>query len=173
MSRRGQLVLAAAAVVAVALAPVVLSYLQLGYHADVRATADYGDPTTDARRVLERAVATASADVPAEYRWSQRRQAVIAVKDRLRPRLDRLRTARVKSGTLHQVTDNGTVARGWAARRCPGGPDRQFGDCAVREGVIVQNRTGRTHVLGVGFDLRTTTSRGETRVTLVVVPAEN
>ncbi len=168
--RRGQLVLVAAALVAVALAPVVLSYLQLGYHGDVRATADYDDPTTDARRVLDRAVATAQSGVAGEYSWSRRADAVARVRSELEPRLDRLRTSRVVSGTVHAVTYNGTVAEAWRTVHCPGGPDRQFGACVVDRGVVVQARTGRTHVVGVGFDLTTTTPRGETNVTVFVRP---
>ena len=168
--RRGQLVLVAAALVAVALAPVVLAYLQLGYHADVRATADYDDPTTDAFRVLDRAVATASAGVPGEYAWDRRQAAVTTVRDRLEPRFDRLRTASVESGTVHVVAYNGTAASQWMADNCPRGPDRQFGTCVVDRGVVVQNRAGRSHVLGVGLDVTTTTSRGETTVTAVVRP---
>ncbi|MFC7019925.1 MULTISPECIES: DUF7261 family protein [Haloarcula] len=168
--RRGQLVLVAAALVAVALAPIVLSYLQLGYHGDVRATADHGDQTRDARRTLDRAVATAQSGVTGEYAWSRRRAAVTEVRGRLEPRLERLRTSEVDAGTVHAATYNGTVAGAWADERCPGGPARQFGACAVDRGVLVQNRTGVTHVVGVGFDLTTTTPRGETRVTVFVRP---
>ncbi|MFC6862082.1 hypothetical protein ACFQGE_01250 [Halomicroarcula sp. GCM10025817] len=168
--RRGQLVLVAAALVAVALAPVVLASLQLGYHGDVRATGDYGDPTRDARRALDRAVATAQSGVTGEYAWSRRRAAVTEVRDRLEPRLERLRTSRVDAGTVHAVTYNGTVAEAWADERCPGGPAREFGACVVDRGVLVQNRIGTTHVVGVGLDVTTTTPRGETRVTVFVRP---
>lgn len=170
--QRAQLVLAAAALVAVALAPVVVAYLQLGYHADVRATADYDDPTTDALRVVDRAVATASAGVPGEYAWPRRGAAVTAVRERLGPQFDRFRTGSVESGTVHVVAYNGTAASQWMGEDCPGGPDRRFGRCVVDRGVVVQNRTGRTHVLGVGLDVTTTTPRGETTVTVVVRPAE-
>nr|WP_254279967.1 hypothetical protein [Halomicroarcula marina] len=55
---------------------------------------------------------------------------------------------------------------------CPSGPDRQFGDCAADRGVVVQERLGRTHVLGVAVDVTTTTERGETAVTAVLRPVE-
>jgi len=69
---RGQLVLVAAVLVAVALAPVVLASLQLGYHDDVRATAANGDPTADTVRVLDRAVTRESGTVPRNYSWAAR-----------------------------------------------------------------------------------------------------
>ncbi|MBX0322047.1 hypothetical protein EGH21_03270 [Halomicroarcula sp. F13] len=168
MSRRGQLVLVAAALVAVALAPVVLAYLQLGYHDDVRATAEYDDPTTDTLRVLDRAVATASRDVPGDYAWSRRTAAVTHVRDELRPTVARLETARVERGTVTGIAYNASVATTWADASCPSGPARQFGDCIADRGVVVQDRTDRTHVLAVAVDVTTTTERGTTAVTVVV-----
>ncbi|QIO22042.1 hypothetical protein [Haloarcula sp. JP-L23] len=168
MRRRGQLVLVAAALVAVALAPVVLAYLQLGYHDDVRATAEYGDPTAGTLRVLDRAVATTSSDVPGDYSWARRTVAVTSVRDELRPTLARLRTVRIERGTVTAIAYNASVATAWADASCPSGPDRQFGDCVADRGVVVQNRTDRTHVLGVAVDVTTTTERGETTITVVV-----
>ncbi|WP_336336835.1 DUF7261 family protein [Haloarcula brevis] len=172
MTRRGQLVLVAAAVVAVALVPILVASLQLGYHDDVRATADYDDdPTADALRVLERAVATESASVPKQYAWAARDSATAAVRGGLQPRLDRLRTSRVEAGVYYDVSYNGTAAREWSVADCPSGPDRQFGDCVATRGIVVQDRVGRTHVLAVGFDVTATTERGETTVTVVVEPS--
>lgn len=168
MSRRGQLVLVAAILIAVAIAPLVLAALQLGYHEDVRATADHGSPTAATLRVLDRSVPAASAGVPGEYSWSRRRAAVTEVRSELAVSLDRLRTGGVRDGVVRTVQYNSTVATGWRRTNCPGGPDRAFGPCRVDRGVVVQERTGRTHVLAVGFDVRVTTQRGETAVTVVV-----
>ena len=168
MSGRGQLVLVAAVLVAVALAPVVLAYLQLGYHDDVRATGQYDDPTAETVRVLDRAVTNVSGDIPPSYAWSERSAAVTAIRDRLAPTRSRLRTAEVASGTVTNVTYNTTAATTWRASNCPSGPDRQFGDCVADRGVVVQDRVGQTHVLGVAVDVTTTTERGETTVTVVL-----
>ncbi|WP_135301962.1 DUF7261 family protein [Haloarcula amylovorans] len=170
MSERGQLVLVAATLVAMALAPIVLAYLQLGYHDDVRATADYDDPTAETVRVVERATATASSGVPGDYPWPDRNAAVTSVRDDLRPPLDHLQVARVSEGTVTSITYNASAATAWRDANCPDGPDRQFGPCAADRGVVVQERTGRTHVLGVAFDVTTTTDRSETTVTVVVRP---
>ncbi|MFB6224367.1 MAG: hypothetical protein ABEH86_11930 [Haloarcula sp.] len=169
MTRRGQLVLVAATLIAVALVPIVLASLQLGYHDDVHATADYDDdPTADALRVLERAVATESASTPSQYAWVANTSAVTAVRGGLRPRIDRLQTSRIEGGVHYNITYNGTAAREWKDANCPGGPDRQFGDCVADRGVVVQDRLGRTHVLAVGLDVATTTERGESTVTVVL-----
>jgi hypothetical protein len=163
------MVLVAATVIAVALVPIVLASLQLGYHDDVRATADYDDdPTADALRVLERAVATESASIPSRYAWATRDSAVTAVHTGLQPRLDRLEAARIEDGVYYNVTYNGTAARQWTDANCPSGPNRQFGDCVADRGVVVQDRVGRTHVLVVAFDITTTTERGEATVTVVL-----
>lgn len=165
---RAQLVLAAAAVVAVALAPVVVAYLQLGYHDDVRAGTDYDAPAENAQRVLDRAVHESVAGIPSEYDWTEREDAVTEIRDRLEPRLGELESARVEEGTAYQVAYNASVAVEWAAENCPSGPNRQFGGCEAVDGVVVQDRVGETHVLAVAFDLRVTTERGWIRETVVV-----
>ena len=165
---RGQLVLAAAALVAVALAPVVFAYLQLGYHADVTASGDYAAPGRNAERLLQRAVHDAAVGVPADYEWSDRADAVSEVRSELTPRLDSLRSSRVESGTAYRVSYNRSTADAWRRENCPSGPNRQFGACEARRGLVVQERAGETHVLAVAFDVRVTTERGTTEMTLVV-----
>jgi hypothetical protein len=162
---RGQLVLLTAAVVAVAIVPLAFAYFQLGYDADVRAGGDHADPGRDATRVLSRAVheAALSADGP----WAARSAVVDRTRNQLEPRLETLRTARVERGTVFQVSYD-SAAADWAARNCPGGPARQFGDCESRRGVVVQERAGETHVVAVGFDVSITTERGSREITLVV-----
>lgn len=165
---RGQLVLATAAVVAVALAPVLLAYLQLGYHADTTAAAEFEDPTANADRVLTQAVHEASGGVPSNYSWGRRDDAARTIRGRLRPRVDRLETARVESGTQLRVRYNDTAAASWAGKNCPGGDGRQFGPCRAVDGVVVQNRVGETTPLAVAFDVTVVRERGTTTVTLVV-----
>jgi hypothetical protein len=165
---RAQLVLAAAAVVAVALAPAVLAYHQLGYHPDVAASEEYDAPLANAERVLERAVHEAGSNVTGTYDWSERKRAVDAVEDRLDAPLAALERSRVASGTAYEVDVNESVARTWARDHCPRDPNRQFGACRAREGVVVQERAGETTVLAVAFDLRATTGRGTRAARLVV-----
>lgn len=167
---RGQLVLVAAGVIAVALVPVVLAYLQLGYAADVEASEGYTDPGWNAKRLLERAVHDAAAGVPGEYRWGRRRAAVRAVHDRLAGPFDALRTARLADGTAYLVRYNESAASAWAAANCPSGPARRFGPCEARDGVAVQQRAGETHVLAVAVDVTVVTERGSTELTFVVRP---
>ncbi len=169
-SDRGQLVLLAAAVVAVALTPVVLAVLQFGYHPDVRASRGYAADGPDAERVLTGALHRAAAGVPADFPWSERDRAVVAVRDRLRPRLAAFESARVESGTGVRVDYNASAAAGWARERCPRGPDRQFGPCEVVDGLVVQERVGETHVLAASFDVLVTTRRGRSRFTVTVRP---
>ena len=161
---RAQLVLVAGAVIAVGLAPIALAYVQLG------ATPDAGigtseRPGEDVTRALDRAVFEAASGVPGNHSWSDRAAAVAAVENRLGPRLATLRTSGLREGVVHEIEYNETAAQAWAAEDCPGGPDRQFGDCEAIGGVIVQDRGGRTHVLGVAVDLRVTADRRSARST--------
>ncbi|WP_254537000.1 DUF7261 family protein [Halomarina litorea] len=165
---RAQLVLAAAAVVAVALVPAVLAYQQLGYHPDVTASAEYDAPLANAERVLERAVHEAGANVTGEYDWEHRERAVEATADRLGPPTDALEASSVAAGTAYEVGTNDSAARAWASEHCLAGPGRQFGTCRAVDGVVVQERAGETTVLAVAFDVRATTDRGSYEATLVV-----
>ncbi len=167
VGERAQLVLAAAALVAIALAPVVVAYLQLGFHADVTASAEYDAPDRNAERLLSRAVHDASTDAPANFAWDEREAAVTGVRSALDPRLDALRSSRVESGTVYQVGYNQSAAEAWSDGNCPGGPNRQFGACEARQGVVVQERAGQTHVLAAAFDVRVTSERESMELTLV------
>jgi hypothetical protein len=147
---------------------VVLAYLQLGYHDDVRAASAADKPTGDTVRVLDRAVTRESESVPGAYAWAERRQAVTAFRDDLEPVRSRLRSAEIERGTVTEISYNASAATAWQSANCPSGPGREFGACRTDRGVVVQNRVDRTHVLAVGFDVTTTTERGETTVTVVL-----
>jgi hypothetical protein len=164
---RGQLVLLAAGVLVAALAAILLTYLQLGYHDDVAASADYERPGWEAQRYLDRAVAEAGAGIPANHRWSNRSDAVTVVRSRLDGRVATFETARLESGTVARTRYNRSAARDWASDQCPGGTDRQFGSCEARRGVVVQDRLGRVHVLAVAMDATVTTERGSWNLTMV------
>lgn len=168
MSRRGQLVLVAAVLVAVAIVPLVVAYMQLGYHADVRASGAHDDPSADARSVLVRAVHEAGADVQSTYRWSDRDAAVDTVRSRLGPRIATVETARVEEGIHRNISYNQTLASRHARTSCQRGPNRQFGTCTAIGGVVVQGRDGWTHVIAVAFDLRSTTERSRTELSTVI-----
>lgn len=164
---RGQLVLAAAAVVALALAPVVLAYLQLGFHPDVVASTDYDSHGADARRFLERSVHEAGANATGRA-WGEREAAVDAMRDELAPRLTTLNASRVAEGVAYAVRYNHSAASSWASGSCPGGRGRAFGLCRADRGVIVQERAGETTVLAAAFDVTVTTPRGHRDLTFVV-----
>ncbi len=170
MNDRAQLVLGAAALVAVALTPVLFAYLQLGYSGDVVASGEYDAPVQSAQRVLSRGVHGAGSRVPESYRWRKRDAAVSTVRTELQGTLDALRSSRVESGTVYQVAYNESAAQTWADEHCPAtrGPNRQFGACEASQGIVVQNRDSETHVLAVAFDVRVTTERGRYETTLAV-----
>lgn len=163
---RGQLVLVAALALALALVALGIAYLQLGYHDDVRMPDQ--EPAQQLDAVLERAVQDASADVSDTYHWDDRGDAVRAVRDELNETREQLETSRVNEGHVYHVSFNETHADQWATENCPDGPNRQFGSCESMDGVALQERADRTHVLAVAFDLVITTPDGESSVTIAV-----
>lgn len=166
---RGQLVLLAAATVAVALVAMGLAYAQLGYDADATAGADARGPGASVDRALDRAVHGAAAPAAGEYRWARRTDAAAAVGRRLDRRVGRIERARLDGETVVRVERNGSAARRWARRRCPGGPERRFGACRAVDGVVVQERAGETTVLAVALDVRLIADGGRLRSTATTV----
>lgn len=172
MSRRarGQVVVLAAAVIALALVPLVAAYLQLGYAADLRAESDE-EPIADADRSLRAGVTRIAGTLPAEYAWTERDRAAEAVRTRLTARMDALgRSGAAGADASYRLTYDRRAAADWAARRCPDGANRQFGDCVVRDGVVVQERADRTHLVAVAVDVRIVGASGTSRATLIVRP---
>lgn len=163
---RGQLVLVAAIALAVALVPLGLAYLQLGYHKDIDTSVD-PEPARQITATLDRSVHAATAEVPG-HDWDDRTTHVEAIQAHLAPTLETVTTARLADGHVYSVTYNDTRARAWQRNHCPAGPDRQFGPCGAIDGVVVQERDGRTYLLAVAVDLRITTPDGEMEVTTVV-----
>jgi hypothetical protein len=166
---RGQLVLAAAGVVAVAVLALAGAYLQLGAHPDLAAERDVGprEATDRAIGVLERATTDARVTHTGEP-WSNRTGVVEAVRSDLASALASLETARIARGTAYSVTTNQSAASAYASTSCPGGDGREFGDCEAIDGVVVQERAGETTVVAVAFDLTVTTPDGETTITVIV-----
>lgn len=160
--------LVTAAIVAIALVPMVVAYLQLGYHADVEASADHDRPARNAEHVLNRAVDNASGSVAGEYEWEQRVLAADAVNRTLDLTFGQVEQSRLQSSIAYEVRQNSSAAVDTATDNCPRGPDRAFGSCETRGGIVVQERAGETHILAVALDVRVTSERGRTDVTFVV-----
>jgi len=163
---RGQLVLVAAVALAAALVVLGFAYLQLGYSDDI--AAGTVEPAHGIETTLDRSVHNASTDVPAAYGWDERTTGAATVRERLNATIETLNVARLQDGHVYDVSYNRTHAIRWGADNCPAGPNRQFDACDAVDGVVVQDRNGRTHVLGVAVDIRITTPETETTVTTVV-----
>jgi hypothetical protein len=164
---RGQLVLLAAVVVAVALVPMAVAYAQLGYDADH--SADAPDVTLDdVRRSLDAAFTTAALDVDGTADASDATAAASAVREDLRAAVRRLERDVAATDRGLVVSYNATAAAAWADERCPGGAGREFGDCRVESGLVVQSRAGETTVLAAGFDLSVVGPGERTNATVLV-----
>lgn len=164
VNERGQLVLVAAAVAALALVPVAAAYLQFGYApavADV--DTDHGERVT---RALDR-IADGAAETATGSQWEDRERAVERVETSLAPRLDTVERARLGDGVVVNATYDGALAE---RVDCPSGNGRSFGECEVHGGVVVQERAGETVVVAVVFDVRVTTPDGTTQFGYVARP---
>lgn len=167
---RGQLVLLAAAAIAVALVPLALAYVGLGYHADVGSDDDPAAPLSDAERVLERTTHNATLLVAGEYDWQERDRAAAALGSQLDDDTARLERSRVTSGVAYRVERNTSAASAWEDTHCPRGPNRAFGPCEVIAGIVVQERAGETAIVAVAFDVHATTDHGLGAMTVVIRP---
>lgn len=163
---RGQLVLVASLVLALALVAIGVAYLQLGYHEDI-GTGDE-DPVTQLAGTLDRAVHDTATGIPGSYDWSERGAAAETIGEKLAVTGETLETSRLSDGHVYRIERNETHADQWVPDNCPSGPNRQFGSCTAIDGIAVQERNGRTHPLAVAFDIEITTPNRETEVTLVV-----
>ncbi len=164
---RGQLVVLAAAALALALVPMALAYLQLGYHAESQ-SADERTTLTDVDRPLSRTLVEASNGVPGVHGWDDRSAAVSTVRQRLNSSLQTLRRSGLERGSAVRISYNGSRAQAWVSANCPGGPDRAFGSCRADRGVVVQNRSGSTHVLAVAVDISITAQSGDRETTRIL-----
>jgi hypothetical protein len=176
-SDRGQIVLVAAAVVAIAFLSMTLAYAQLGYDADrtgagtveAASVSEIDRSLTGSLRAAARKVRHGG-DAPT---WRDHR----AVADRVRVslasdtgRLERAHAAESRSVTIE--LDDATATQ-WARKRCPGGLGRDFGPCRAIDGIVVQERAGETAVVAAAFRIRVVSPAESTTVTVVsrVVPA--
>lgn len=165
---RGQLVLLAAALVAVALVPMAFAYLQLGAHPDVAANDAGNRPADSAVRAVERAAADASADVSGAYSWTDRSTGVAAFGRAFDADATRIERSHLRESVAVGVGTNASAASAWADAHCPGGESRRFGPCEPDGGVVVQERVGETAVVALAVDVTVTEPRGTTAVTLVL-----
>lgn len=158
-NNRIQLVLLAAAAIALALVPLLFAYLQLGYQPDV--AEPRADHASDVERTLDRVLVNATTGVPANYTWADRDDAVTAVRDRLAPTFESLNASALARGTAIQLSLNHSRASTVANASCPDGPGRDFGPCEADRGVVVQDRAGLTHVVATAVDVRVTGHESE------------
>lgn len=164
---RGQVVLVAAAVLALAIVPLGFAYLQLGSHADVRAQSAEASPGSETIRLLERAVHDAAGDTAGQP-WPGRAGAAARVNRSLRMHIDDIAAAQVDRGVAAEISQNESAAAAWTAANCPEGRGREFGTCESRGGLVLQERAGETHLLAVAFDVTVVSERGEAELTVVV-----
>ncbi len=165
---RGQLVLVAAAAIALALFPLVVAYLQLGYAGDVAAEPTGSDPGASIDRALERAVHDAASDVDGDHATPG--AAASAFERSVRDDVSRLETARIETGRAAEIE----YAPDRAARWVAGGTWRtgvagEFDVPTAQGGIVIQERAGEHVVLAVAFDVRSTTPDRTVRRTVVVV----
>jgi hypothetical protein len=164
---RGQLVLVAAAVIAIGLAPILFAYLQLGYHPDV----DDPEPEITGEKAvafLDRSVHEAAAETAGDYAWRDRDERVRVVRADIRDETNTLRRTRIDEGIAYNASFNRTVTGEWTDENCQRGAGKRFGACKSNGGVVVQNRADEAVLLAVGFDIEAVSPGGKTELTVVI-----
>jgi len=165
---RGQFVLVAAAALALALFPLVIAYLQLGYAGDVAAEPTGTDAAADVDRALDRVVHDAAAAVDRGDHGTPA-AAAAAFRERAAGDLDRLETARIEDGTAAGIAEAPGLADEWVADG--GWRSGGAGDFAVpttHGGVVVQERAGEHVVVAVALEVSVTSPDGTTERRVVV-----
>jgi hypothetical protein len=182
---RGQVVLVAAAVVAVAFLSMTLAYAQLGYDADRTGAgavevASIGGIEGDLAASFRAAVrdeageadgdAESDADVGAAGGPRRLERGVTA--ERIRAAVladvDRLAERHAAESRSLDVRFDDAAATAWADANCPGGPGREFGPCRSVDGVVVQERAGEATPVAAAFRIRLVSPAESTTATVVV-----
>lgn len=159
--------LLAAATVALALVPMLLASLQLGYQADVAASEPEGPGIADADRTLTEAAAEVAAAGDGED-WDERENAIDAFRESFDNRTATLVSDPIDQGTIRHRSYNESVADAWIDDDCPAGDGREFGPCENSGGIVVQERAGETHFVAVGIDVSVIDNDRTERGTLLV-----
>jgi hypothetical protein len=166
---RGQIVLIAAAVVAVALLSMTLAYAQLGYDADRTGVGATAAPVSEVDRGLTRSLRTAAREVRHrdDRSWRDHRSVADGVNESLQPDIDRLERAHAAESRSLSIELQDTAATQWARSRCPEGRGRDFGPCRAVGGIVLQERAGEATVVAAAFRIRIVSPAGSTTVTTV------
>lgn len=166
--RRGQLVLVAAAAIVLALFPLVVAYLQLGYAGDVAAEPTEPAPGAEIERALERAVHDAARDVDREE-YADSEAAAAAFRRSAREEIYTVETAGIESGRAAEIEYAPDRAAEWVSdERWQEGVAGEFEAPTAHGGVVVQRRAGEYVVVAVAFDVESTAPDRTVRRTVVV-----
>lgn len=155
-NERAQLVLLAAAVIALALVPMVFAYMQMGYHGDIGTETESGDRLVDAERSLERAVRVASADIDGEYYWKNRDEAVDEFHASLAEDIQTIVELAHTDGIVIEIESEPAIVESRNETACPSGPRRSFESCETAGNVLVQERAGEVAIIGAAYEIRVT-----------------
>lgn len=163
---RGQMILAAGALIVIALIATLLAILQLGYQPAGPST-DHSTPPDETRRVIEEALIEAE-PVARDYAWINRSVAAGEVRVIVSERLNTLNQS--DSPAVRRVEFAPEVAADDLSDTCPRGPGRHFGPCAAIDGIVLQDRGDTTHLVGVVLRITVTHETGNATMTILVRP---
>lgn len=163
---RGQLVIAAGAVVAIALIAVLGAALQLGYQPAPEP--ERVDPPAETRRVIE-TVLTQVEPAVREYEWGDHEAAVQEVRPALTDGLQDLQIDRAGIGRTVEPDTEAALER--LGTLCPRTGNRSFGSCTAIDGIVLQERQEMTHLVAVVLEVTVRTDTGTTDLTVVVKPS--
>ncbi|WP_144902083.1 DUF7261 family protein [Halobellus captivus] len=169
---RAQVVLVAAAVVAVAFLTMTLAYAQLGYDGDRTGAGavDVVSVSAIERGVTEsfRAAVREESMESTDSSWRERERVVERIRDDVDAGIDRLEGTYAEDDRSLVVSFDDATASAWSESHCPDGPGRAFGPCRSIGGVVVQERAGETTPIAAAFSVRIVSPAESTTATVVV-----
>ncbi|WP_336021773.1 DUF7261 family protein [Halobellus salinisoli] len=176
---RAQVVLVAAAVVAVAFLTMTLAYAQLGYDGDrTGAGAVEIASIDDVERSIEASFRASVRDEATTDRdsvrgdrdsaWRDRDTVVRRIRADVAGDLDRLEGVHAEADRSLVVSFDDAAASAWSEANCPDGRGRAFGPCQSIDGVVVQQRAGEFTPVAAAFRIRVVSPAESTTATVVV-----
>lgn len=177
---RGQLVLLAAVVIALALVPLAIAYFQLGYVGDVESEPAVETGTSGATAVsgpasdravhdaLERTATANLESVAGKHDWANRSEAATIYRSRLGDDLDEMAGLALDEGVILTARLAPATASRWASDACPGGRNRAFGECVADDGIVLQERADTATIVAVAIAVQITHDDGTHESTIVI-----
>ncbi|WP_231858872.1 DUF7261 family protein [Haloquadratum walsbyi] len=180
---RGQVVLVAATVVAIALLTMVFAYTQLGSisfdtadeassRIDTGGTiVNPGSPVIALDTVHNQLTASVQAavfDDRKKHNWNERQRVIERVRTDVTEDFHRIELYHIQEGRSLTLNFAASHAHERAHMQCPGGPNRMFGQCQSVNGIIIQSRAEEVTIVAIAVEVQVISPTETTNATFMI-----